>query len=75
MDSFNIGSFLQNEFIELMNKEKVKEFLIPSKLKSKVKGKCATCQKFKECFGCRFIAYSKNQDYYSSDAYCPYHFS
>jgi radical SAM protein with 4Fe4S-binding SPASM domain len=74
MDNFNIGSILDNNLEELIQAEEVKEYLSPDLLKSKIKGKCATCEKFNECFGCRFIAYAHTQDYYASDPYCPYFF-
>ncbi len=74
-DYSKIGSVLERNIDQLMKTEKVSEFLFPKKLKSKIKGKCASCKKFIECLGCRFIAFSTTRDYYASDPCCPYHFS
>ena len=75
MDNFKIGSILNMSLEYMMKTEKVREFLDPEQFKTKIRGKCATCVKFVECLGCRFLTYTMTQEYYASDPYCPYHFT
>jgi len=74
MDDFKVGSVLELDLDQLMKNEIAREFLHPENLRTKIEGKCKTCEKFEECLGCRFIAYAVTQNYYASDPYCPYYF-
>ena len=74
MEPANLGSLIVKSMEELLENQKAEEIRNPNLLKSKIKGKCSTCEKFEECLGCRFMALRKDHDYYRSDPFCPYHF-
>lgn len=69
--NLSIGNLLSQPLSEVWQNSK-----ILNKIKSKkiLKGKCKICS-FKECRGCRALAFSLTGDFLAEDSQCTYHYS